>query len=428
MNLNTDADEIVDVTHEAPLAQRVAALDIGKAEVVCCVRVPASGERRRQQIRTFPTMTRGLLALGDWLVAEGVTLVVMEATSDYWRPPFYLLEDRIETTWLVNAADVKHLPGRPKTDTLDAAWLCKLAERGMLRASFVPPPATRELRDLTRYRTKLATDAASEKNRVEKLLEDALIKISVVVSKLFGVSGRAMLHALVEGERDPHTLADLACGRLRAKTPALIDALTGRFNEHHAWLLAKMLARIEQIEADIAELDTRIEEHLRPFEDTVARLDEIPGITAITAAAILAEIGMDMTHFPTAQHLTSWAGLTPVVKESAGRRKGKAHTGHGNTYLARALGQAVNGIKSGNSFLSHRYRRLAHRIGKQRAIVAVSRSLLTIIWHLLADPTATYTDLGPDYYDRHIDTTRRTRRHIRDLQALGYRVTLEPVA
>lgn len=428
MNLDNDVNDDVSNIDSEPLVERVAALDIGKAEVVCCVRVPAAKGRRAQQVRTFPTMTRDLLALGDWLVAQGVTLVVMEATSDYWRPPFYLLEDRVERTWLVNAADVKHLPGRPKTDTLDAIWLCKLAERGMLRASFVPPPAIRDLRDLTRYRTKLATDAASEKNRVEKLLEGSLIKISVVASDIFGVSGRAMLTALIGGERDPHTLADLARGRLRAKTPALIDALTGRFTEHHAWLLTKMLARIDQINADIADLDTRIEEHVAPFAPAVATLDDIPGISPVTAAAILAEIGTDMTRFPTAGHLTSWAGLTPVVKESAGRRRGKARTRRGDTYLARALGQAVNGLRRGNSFLAHRYRRLARRIGKLRAIVAVSRSLLTIIWHLLTDPTLTYRDLGPDYYDRHIDTARRTRQHIRDLQALGYRVTLEPVA
>jgi transposase len=427
MNLDNDVDD--DVTLDsAPLVERVAALDIGKAEICCCVRVPAGKGGREQQVRTFSTMTRDLLRLGDWLVAQGVTVVVMEATSDYWRPPFYLLEDRIEQVWLVNAADVKHLPGRPKTDTLDAIWLCKLAERGMLRASFVPPPATRALRDLTRYRAKLATDAASEKNRVEKLLESALIKVSVVASDIFGVSGRAMLHALIEGERDPHRLADLARGRLRKKTPALVEALTGRFTDHHAWMLTKMLARIDQIDADIADLDTRIEDHVAPFAPAVAALDDIPGISPVTAAAILAEIGTDMTRFPTAGHLTSWAGLTPVIKESAGRRRAKARTRRGDTYLARALGQAVNGLRRGNSFLAHRYRRLARRIGKLRAIVAVSRTLLTIIWHLLTDPTQSYTDLGADYYDRHIDTTRRTQRHVRDLQALGYRVTLEPVA
>src|SRR5438309_922196 len=238
-------------TDEPEVIERVAALDVSKAEVVCCARVPGPGSRRMQEVRTASTMTAELLGLGDWLAGLGVTRVVMEATSDYWRAPFYLLEDRFQT-WLVNAKDVKHLPGRPKTDRLDAVWLCKVAERQMLRPSFVPPSAIRELRDLTRYRVDLIGARTAEKQRVEKLLEAALIKLSVVVSDLFGVSGRAMLAALMAGERDPAVLAGLARGSMRSKTSRLAEALTGRFTDHHAFLLTQMLQRIDAISADIA--------------------------------------------------------------------------------------------------------------------------------------------------------------------------------
>src|SRR4051795_8955439 len=275
---------------EPELIERVAALDVGKAEVVCCVRIPGPGGQRMQEVRTVSTMTAALLGLGDWMAGLGVTRVVMEATSDYWRPPFYLLEDRFET-WLVNAKDVKHLPGRPKTDRLDAVWLCKVAERQMLRPSFVPPPAIRELRDLTRYRVDLLAERTAEKQRAEKLLEDALIKISVVVSDPFGVSGRAILAALIAGERDPAVLAELARGLLRAKTDRLIEALTGRFTDHHAFLLAQMLQRIDGITGDIATVQERIEGQLGELTPAVAKLDAIPGVGPVAAQMILAESG-----------------------------------------------------------------------------------------------------------------------------------------
>src|SRR5664279_4777846 len=247
----------MEVEHdEQEIIQRVAALDIGKAELVCCVLVPGPGRRRMQEVRTFLTMTRSLLVLSDWLKSLGVTRVVMEATSDYWRPPFYLLENTFQT-WLVNAKDVKHLPGRPKADRLDAVWLCKVAERQMLRASFVPPAPIRELRDLTRYRVDLITARTAEKQRVEKLLEDAMIKVSVVVSDVFGVSGRDMMAALVAGERDPKVLAGLARGSMRGKTDRLEEAFTGRFTEHHAFLLRTMLARVDAINADITTVQAR---------------------------------------------------------------------------------------------------------------------------------------------------------------------------
>ncbi len=415
---------------EQEIISRVAALDIGKAEVVCCVRLPdpAGGSRRVQEVITYSTMTRSLQVMADRLLDLGVTRVVMEATSDYWKPPFYLLEAHGFETWLVNARDVKHLPGRPKTDRLDAVWLCKVAERQMLRPSFVPPVPIRRLRDLTRYRVALIGERTAEKNRVEKLLEDAQIKLSVVASDIFGVSGRDMMAALLAGQSDPRVLAQLARSRMRAKIPALEEAFVGSFTDHHRFLLAKMLARIDQAEADITDLNTQIGAHLAPFADAVARLDEIPGIGATGAAAIIAEIGLDMTRFPTPAHLASWAKFAPGVKESAGRAKGNGSTGHGDRYLARALGEAAIGASKTPTFLGERYRRIARRRGKKKAIVAVGRSILVIIWHLLNDDSATFHDLGPGYYDSRLNPDRKKRNHIRELEALGYIVTLQPAA
>ena len=289
------------------IVERVAALDIGKAELVCCVRVPGTAGKRLQEVTTYATMTRSLLLLADRLAELGVTRVVLEATSDYWKAPFYLLEAHGLEVWLVNAREVKHLPGRPKTDKLDAVWLAKLAERGMLRPSFVPPPPIRRLRDLTRYRADLVAVRTAEKQRVEKLLEDAQIKLSVVASDIFGVSGRAMLAALIQGERDPKRLAELARTRLRAKRGQLQEAFTGQFTDHHAFLLATMLARIDQGSADIAELDRKIEAEVAPFAAAVERLDEITGVGRTAAQTIIAEIGTDLARFPTPGHLASWA-------------------------------------------------------------------------------------------------------------------------
>ena len=412
------------------IIERVAALDIGKADLVCCVRVPDEGRpgRRLQEVETYSTMTRSLLGMADHLACLGVTRVVMEATSDYWKPVFYLLEAAGFETWLVNAKDVKHLPGRPKTDKLDAVWLCKVAERQMLRPSFVPPPQIRRLRDLTRYRADLVRACTAEKQRAEKLLEDAQIKLSVVATDIFGVSGRDMMAALVAGERNPKVLAQLARRTLRKKITLLEEAFTGHFTDHHAFLLGKMLARVDAISGDIAALDTRIEEQIAPFADAVARLDEIPGISLAAAHVILAEIGTDMTRFPTAGHLVSWARLAPGVKESAGKKKGKSSTGHGNAYLAAVLGNAAAGAAKTDTFLGERYRRIARRRGSKRAIVAVGRSILVIAWHLLSDPDARFTDLGPGFYATRIDPERRKRGHIRQLEALGYKVTLQPAA
>lgn len=412
------------------IIERVAALDIGKTELVCCVRVPGDDRpsKRLQEVETYSTMTRSLLRMADHLRCLGVTRVVMEATSDYWKPPFYLLEAAGFETWLVNAKDVKHLPGRPKTDKLDAVWLCKVAERQMIRPSFVPPPQIRKLRDLSRYRADLVGARTAEKQRAEKLLEDAQIKLSAVASDIFGVSGRQMLGALIAGERDPKVLAQMARQRLRAKIAALEEAFTGYFTDHHAFLLERMLARVDAIDADIAALDARIETEIASFATAVERLDEIPGINPVAAHVIIAEIGVHMERFPTAGHLVSWAKFAPVVKESAGKKKGKNATGHGNSYLARVLGNAAVSAGRTDTFLGERYRRIARRRGRKKAVVAIGRSLLVIIWHLLADPDARFHDLGSDFYDTRIDPERRKRSHIRQLQALGYTITIEPAA
>jgi transposase len=416
-----DSEEII---------ERVAALDIGKAELTCCVRVPDEDHpgKRLQEVTAYSAMTRPLLGMSDRLACLGVTRVVMEATSDYWKPVFYLLEAAGFETWLVNAKDVRHLPGRPKTDRLDAVWLCKVAERQMIRPSFVPPPEFRRLRDLTRYRADLVAARTAEKNRVEKLLEDAQIKLSVVVSDIFGASGRDMLAALVAGERDPKALAQMARRSMRQKILVLEEAFTGYFTDHHAFLLGRMLARVDAITADITGLDARIEAEIRPFAAAAGKLDEVPGINLIGAHAILAETGIDMTRFPTAGHLVSWAKYAPGVNESAGKKKGKNSTGHGNPYLARVLGNAAAAAGRTDTFLGERYRRIARRRGAKKANVAVGRSILVIIWHLLSDPDARFYDLGSDFYATRIDPERRKRGHVRQLEALGYKVTLEPAA
>ncbi|SCL19567.1 IS110 family transposase [Micromonospora inyonensis] len=412
------------------IIERIAALDIGKAELVCCVRIPGQGPggRRRQEVSTYSTMTRSLLTMADRLRELGVTRVVMESTSDYWKPVFYLLEAAGVDTWLVNAKDVKHLPGRPKTDRLDAVWLCKVAERQMIRPSFIPPAPIRELRGLTRYRVDLIAARTAERSRVEKLLEDAQIKLSVVASDIFGTSGRDMMAALIAGQRDPKVLAQMARSRLRKKITQLEDAFVGRFSEHHGFLLARMLARVDAITADIAEVNQRIEQQMSPFGESARRLDEIPGVGPATAHVIIAEVGVDMSRFPTPAHLASWARFAPGVKESAGKSKGSGSTGHGNSYLARVLGEAAVAAGKTDTFLGERYRRIARRCGNRRAIVAVGRSILTIVWHLLRDPVTRFNDIGSDFYDTRVNPERRKRNHIRQLEALGYTVTLAPAA
>ena len=418
-----------EITDEgAALVERVAALDIGKASLTVCVRVPHEGRpgARRQEVRTYATLTPALLELRDWLICQGVTLVVMEATSAYWKPPFYLMEDDIEC-WVVNARDVRNVPGRPKTDKLDAVWLCKLAERGMLRASFIPSRPQRQLRDLTRYRRTLTQERTREKQRAEKLLEDAQIKLSSVISDIFGASGRAMLDALIAGQGNPHELAALARKNIRAPASVLQEALTGHFNDHHAFMLAMMLARIDALTTQVNALTARIGEAIAPYAAQVAQLDEIPGIGITAAQDILAETGTDMSRFPTPGHLVSWAKFAPRARQSAGRSKA-ATTGKGNPWIGGTLGEAAAAAARTRTFLASRYKRIARRRGRNRAVVATGNSLLTIIWHLLSDPGARFTDPGPDWHDR-LAPIRRKRQLIAELERLsGKKVTLEDAA
>jgi transposase len=420
---------VEEITEEAAeLVQRVAALDVGKRELTACVRVPHEDKpgRRVQEVRTYATTTPALLELRDWLICQGVTLCVMEATSTYWKPPFYLLEDAIGC-WVVNARDVKNVPGRPKTDKLDAVWLCKLAERGMLRPSFIPPPWQRELRDLCRYRRTLIQERTREKQRAEKLLEDTQVKLSSVISDIFGKSGRDMLEALIAGQRDPHVLARMARGSMRGKISVLQEALTGQFRDHHGYLLRIMLDRVDALTAQIEALTERIDEAIAPFARQVAQLDEIPGVGKTGAQEIIAEIGVDMSRFPSADHLVSWAKFAPTARQSAGKNK-PGSTGKGNPWIGGALGEAAMGAARTKTFLGSRYHRIARRRGKQRALVAVGNSILTIAYHLLADPQARFTDLGPGWHDR-LAPLRRKRQLIAELERLsGQKVILQEAA
>lgn len=420
----------MDETTEEPIeiVQRVAALDIGKATLTACMRVPHEDkpDRRRQEIREYTTMTRSLLDLADWLRCQQVELVAMEATSSYWKPVFYVLEAAGLRCWLLNARHVKNVPGRPKTDNLDAVWLAKVTERGMCRPSLVHPKPIRQLRDVTRYRRTLVRARSAERQRLEKLLEDAQIKLSVVASDILGKSARAMLEAMIAGQRDPRTLAEMALGRMRPKVGALTEALTGHFEDHHGYLARMMLDRVDELSARIDELTGRIEAMIDPFAHQAAQLDEIIGAGAIAAQELIAEIGVNIAAFPTPGHLASWAKCAPIDKKSAGKGKGGS-TGKGNPWLAATLGDMVATIARTDTFLGHRYRRLARRIGKKRAIVATANSILVIIWHLLSDPDAHYHDLGPEFYESRINQHRRERDLIRQLERMtGQKVTFQP--
>jgi transposase len=367
--------------------------------------------------------------LADWLRVEGVELVAMEATGAYWKPVYYLLEAEGLRCWLVNPKHVKNVPGRPKTDRLDAVWLAKVVERGMCGPSLVHPKPIRRLRDLTRYRRSLVRDQTREKQRLEKLLEDSQIKLSSVISDVFGVSGRQMLQALIAGQRNPRVLAQMAHGSMRGKIAILEEALTGHFEDHHARLARRMLRRIDDLSVDIAELDTEIDALVAPFRDLIDLLDQIPGINARSAQELIAEIGTDMSRFPTAAHLVSWAKFAPIAKTSAGRGTPGGKTGKGNPWLAGTLGEVVAGAGRTHTFLGERYRRLARRRGKDRAMVAVGNSVLKIVWHLLTDPDQPYVELGEGWYENHRNQARRKSDLIRQLQALtGQRVILEPAA
>jgi transposase len=395
--VHSEPEEINAEDHEE-LVGRVAAVDVAKASGKVCTRVPHGTvpTKRATKVWDVTSTTNAIMELADDLAALGIERVVVESTSDYWRPFVYLFEARGLTTWLVNARDVKQVPGRPKTDKLDAVWLAKLAERGMLRPSFVPPAEIRALRDYTRLRVDLVEERSRYKQRVEKLLEDALIKISSVATDIFGVSGRAMIEALIAGERDPNVLAKLAKGRMRPKQAALVEALTGRFDSHHAELARLLLDQVDALSAKIDVLTLRIEEMIAqipaaqaasvapggpgtaaPF-DAVTRLDEVAGIGIVAAQTIIAEIGLNMGQFPTAGHLVSWAKYSPRTVQS-GPKSRSAKTGKGNPYLKGLLGEAAVAAAKTGTFLGERYRRLVRRRGKLKALVAVARSSLVIV-------------------------------------------------
>jgi transposase len=441
-------DEAYQLRHEV-----VAGVDVAKAKGDVCTRLPPGegGVRRRSRVEEVPATVPGILALAGRLLADGVELVSMESTSDYWRVWYYTLEAAGLRVQLVSSSQARQLAGRPKTDRLDAQWIARLTEMGLLRPCFVPPPEIRELRDWTRARLHLVHDRTAEWQRLEKLLEGALVKVSSVVSSLAGnKTARAVTEALIAGERDPQALAGLALGRLRGKRRELAAALEGAcFGEHHARLARMHLDRIDALDRDVAELDREIAGCLEgipaawgvtadgvPCPDpgegaavpaAAARLAEVPGMSFALAMAVIAETGLDMSRFPTAGHLVSWAGLAPSARQS-GARSRKPGKGQGNAYLRGYCTQAANGAAATDTFLGERLRRLSRRIGGARARSAVARSVLVIVWHLLKDPTARFTDLGAGWHQRKTDRDKKISGHLRQLRALGLEVTVTEAA
>jgi transposase len=402
--------------------ERCCGMDVHKATVAACVRVPGPNGKRTQEVRTFGTTTPELLALQDWLGAHGVTHVAMESTGVFWKPVYYVLEATC-TVLLVNAAHIKQVPGR-KTDVRDCQWIAELLEHGLLRGSFVPPAAIRDLRELTRYRRTQIQERTRVANRLHKVLQDANVKLTNVTRDVLGVSGRAMLDALVEGTTDPAVLADLARGRLRKKLPALRQALTARFRDHHAFLLGQILGHLDYLEEAVAVVSAHIDEQLRPVAAQVERLMTIPGVQRRTAETILAELGTDMAQFPSAAHLASWAGMCPGNNESAGKRR-TGKTRKGSKWLRTSLIEAGNAAaRTKATALGARYRRILPHRGHRKAVVAVGRHILEISYHILRTDQ-TYHELGPDYFDRR-HAERVQQRCIRQLERLGLQVTIAP--
>jgi transposase len=421
---------VYDVQDEPLFAERAAGIDIAKAGVEVTIRVPSDTRAggRQQETRSFATTRRDLLSLADWLRSWGVTKAGMEATGDYWKPVYFLLESQGLDCELYHAAAVKALPGRPKTDRADSVWLARITERGSLPSSFVPPEPIRRLRTHTRYRRHLTQACTAEKQRVEKLLEDGHLKLSSVISSIHGVSGRAMLEAIIAGERNPKALAQLARGSMRGKIARLEEALDcSFFTPEHVAILAMMLAAIDWLTAQIDQLTARIEVLAEPYLHQIEQLDAVHGVGTISAQDVIAEIGIDMTVFPTAAHLVSWAKWCPQVAQSGGKRKGANAAGRGNPYLSAALGEITISAGRTQSFLGARYRRLVKRMPKKKALVAIGNSVLTLFYALLSDPAATYHDLGPDYHQQRMNARRQARNHIRSLERLGYHVTLQAI-
>jgi transposase len=401
---------------------RWAGIDVHKDNVVVGARRADGPGKAREEVRTFSTMTDELLALADWLAGQGVTHVAMESTGVYWKPVFHLREGRFEVI-LVNAQHIKQVPGR-KTDVKDCQGIAQLLAHGLLKARFVPPAPIRELRDLTRQRTQLLGERAAAANRIQKVLEDANIKLAGVASDVRGASGRDMLAALIAGEADPEKLAQLARKRLREKIPQLRRALRGRVTEHHRFLLRMHLDHVTHLEGLIGRLGARIEETLRPFGAVVQRLQTIPGVSQRTAETVVAEVGPDVKPFPTAGHLASWAGMCPGNDQSAGKRR-RGRSTKGNRWLKRILVQAAwAASRAHGTYLQAQYRRLARRRGRKKALVAVGHTLLVITYHMLKRETS-YGELGADFLDR-LEPERLTRQLVSRLEKLGHKVTLEP--
>jgi transposase len=441
----------IDSDDDGPVIARAAAIDVAKATGMICTRVPHASkpDRKVTKVWEVDATTAAIIELAGHLTALGIERVVLEATGDYWRCWHYLLSSAGLECWLVNARDVKNVPGRPKSDKLDAVWLCKLNEKNMVRRSFVPAEPMRQVRDWTRDRFDLVADRTRVRQRVEKLLEDALLKMSVVITDIFGVSGRAIMAALIDGQRDPAELAALAVPRIiKNKRGALEQALTGRFTGHHAARLEMLLAQHDQLTALIDQVTTRIDQAITAlppappadpasgpgtpaagdaYLSAVERLCEIPGIGPEIARSIIGEIGLDVTGvFGTATRLCSWAKVAPrTVQSGASKRSGK--TGKGNFYLKSGLGQAATGAAKTDTFLGERYRRLVKRMPKAKAKTAIARSILVIVFELLADPAKRYKDLGSGHYAKRMDTGRRTARLTGELRALGWEVTLAPL-
>jgi transposase len=445
--------QVIDDQEHERVHDRVAAIDVAKDSGMVCTRTPHPSRpgARRSTVWTVKARMSAVRALGRQLHKDGIEIVTLESTSDYWRIWFFVLEACGLAVQLVNASQAKNLPGRPKTDKLDAQWLARLTEMGLLRPSFVPPKAIRDLRDYTRARTRLTQERTRCFQRLEKLLESALVKVSAVASTLTTISAQDMIKAMIAGQRDPHQLAALARGRMKAKHDDLVEALDGTFDDHHGELAGLLLDQITSLDGKIAQLGARAAELTAampaawginadgttgpeagtgpdaPVLNAAARLAEIPGVSPDLARSIIAETGLDMSRFPTAAHLVSWAGLCPSARQSGPRtRAGKK--GQGDTWLRGSLGQAAIGAARTATFLGERYHRIARRRGKAKAQVAVARSILVIIWHLLADPAARYNDLGYGYYQARLDTDRKLRNHIRQIQALGFDVTLTKTA
>lgn len=398
-------------------------LDVHKASITACVLWAEARGRARKEKRRFGTFTTDLLALADWLHTCGVTHVAMEATGVYWKPVWNILDGQFTEVLLVNAQHIKAVPGR-KTDQKDSEWIADLLQHGLLRGSFVPPQPTRELRDLTRYRVSLAQECTRISNRIQKVLEDANLKLASVATDALGASGRAMLRAIIAGEENATTLAGLAKGLLRNKLPALREAMAGRVTEHHRFLLRALLEDLDHAEGKMRTVEQEIARRLRPFQDDVARLCTIPGVDQVTAWGLLSEIGFNMAQFPSAAHLASWAGMCPGNCESAGKRL-RGTTRKGSAFLRRHLCQAAWAVSTKkHSYLSALFRRLAARRGSKRAIMAVGHAILIIAFHLLKRKTA-YVDLGADYFDRRsADAVRRSL--VKRLEKLGHAVSLSP--